>query len=126
MAFASPDAVPTDACHLSRDEVRRLDEAIRLVEAGEHGWAHDVLEELWIEATDVHKDLFRGLVNAVGALCARRLGHRRGAREIAARSRATLRRFPRHSLGLDLDTFLDDVNAFLAAGDGPVRLRKPG
>ena len=124
MAILDPALVPADRRHLDDVDRQRFELFDRLVAEAAHEEAHDVLEDLWIEATDVHKALYKGLANALAAVCAREQGHRRGAVEIARRSREMLAPFPREVVGLDLSLLLASVDDIVAAGAGNLRLHR--
>jgi hypothetical protein len=123
MAIMNPASLPADRSHLDADDRRRLLRFERLVAQGRFDHAQEVAEDLWIEATDAHKDLYRGVSNALTAVCARSAQQNRGATEIARQSRVILAPFPRRVLGLDLDVLLDSVSDFVERGSGPIRCR---
>jgi Uncharacterized conserved protein len=125
MAVMEPSAVPPGRDHLDPEEVALLAAMECHLAAGDHRAAQDCAEDLWRLATDAHKRLYQGLSNALTAVCARELGHLRGAREIAARTHEMLRPYPRRVLGLDLETLLATMDRFVATGGGPV-LAGPG
>jgi hypothetical protein len=122
----NPAGLPSGRSHLDREDRDRLLRFDLLI--GEHRYreAQDAVEELWLEATDAHKDLFRGLANALTAVCARDARQLRGAGEIARRSRVLLAPFPRLVLGIELDALLDSVDAFVERGEGPILLLRQG
>ena len=121
MAIMDPSAVPSGRGHLDPEEVSLLEELEAHLIAGEHHAAQDDAEDLWRLAVDAHKRLYQGISNALTAVCARELGHLRGAREIAARSHDMLAPYPRRVVGLDLDLLLATMDAFVASGNGVVR-----
>jgi len=126
MAIMDPALLPADRDHLDiedRDQLLRLE---NLLAQGSFDLAQEVAEDLWIEATDAHKDLFKGLANALTAVCAREAQKHRGAREIANQSRVILDPFPRRVLDMDLDLFLDSVSGFVERGEGPILLGPRG
>ncbi len=97
-----------------------------LVAQGRHDDAQEEAEDLWLEATDAHKRLYQGLSNALTAVCAREAGQRRGAREIAQRTRHMLAPFPNRVIGFELDALLESVNEFVLRGEGPILLLRQG
>ena len=78
--------------------------------------AQDCAEELWRGAVDAHKRLWQGISNALTAVCARKLGHRRGACEIASKTHEMLSPYPRHVVGLDLEDLLAMMDRFVDTG----------
>ncbi len=118
----SPTAIPPDCDHMDAEEqqiVRLLQDHL---EAGRHHEAQDAAEDLWRLAVDAHKRLWKGISNALTAVCAREIGHLQGAREIAARTHEMLAPFPRRAAGLDLDILLTSMDRFVASGGGAVRV----
>lgn len=126
MAIMEPERVPAGRDHLDREERRGLIRLELLVAQGKHDQAQEQAEDLWLGATDAHKRLYQGLSNALTAVCAREAGQRRGAREIAQRTRDMLGRYPRQVIGLDLDALLDSVDEFVLRGEGPILLHRQG
>jgi len=126
MAIMEPEHIPAGRDHLDEDEQGRLIRFELLVAQGKHHDAQDEAEGLWLEASDAHKLLYQGLSNALTAVCAREAGQRRGAREIARRTRNMLAPFPRRVLGFDLDVLLDSVDEFVRRGEGPILLLRQG
>jgi predicted metal-dependent hydrolase len=126
MAFMDPSSLPPDRAHLEPDDRHSLLRFDLLVADRRFDEAQEAVEDLWFEATDAHRDLYHGLANALTAVCAREVRQLRGSREIAARSRVILDPFPRRVLGIDLDAFLDSVDAFVIRGEGPILLLRQG
>ncbi len=122
----SPGALPPGRDHLDADDRIRLLRFDLLVADRRFEAAQEEVEDLWREATDAHRELYRGLANALTAVCAREARKLRGAREIAERSRSLLEPFPRRVLGLELDALLESVASFVERGDGPVLLQRQG
>jgi len=126
MAFMDPTQIPADRDHLEPEDRDRLLRFELLLAQGRFAPAQEVAEDLWVEATDAHKDLFKGLANALTAVCAREAQKRRGAGEIAHRSRVILAPFPRRVLDIDLDVLLDSMDDFITRGEGPILLQRQG
>jgi len=126
MTIMNPALVPATRDHLDSEDRERLLRFELLVDQGLYHQAQDQVEELWIEANDAHKELYRGLANALTAVCARESHKRRGAREIAGCSRDILAPFPRISLGIDLEVLLRSLNDFIERGEGPILLAAQG
>lgn len=126
MAIMDPSLLPADRRHLDADDRTNLLRLELLVGQSRLDEAHDLVEDLWIEATDAHKELYKGLTNALTAVIACDAGQHRGAAEIAQRSRVILTPFPRPVLGLDLDALLDSVESFVERGEGPILVHRQG
>jgi hypothetical protein len=126
VTFPKPELLPPGRDHLDADDRSRLLRFDLLVADGRFERAMEIAEDLFFEATDAHRKLYHGLVNALTAVRARELGKRRGAREIAVRTRAMLAPLPRRSLGFDLDALADSVDRFVTRGDGQVLLLRQG
>ena len=117
-----PRSLPAGRDHLDPEDRTTLDRCERLAADGRFAEAKDLVEGLWREANDAHKGLYRGLANALTAVCAQERGQVRGAREIAAATRAMLAPFPAQALGFDLHRLLAAVDARVASGQGAVDL----
>jgi Domain of unknown function (DUF309) len=126
MAIMDPALLPADRDHLGDEDRDQLLRFELLVAQNRFDEAQEIVEDLWIEATDAHKDLYKGLANVLTAVCAREAQQRRGAREIAHQSRVILAPFPRLVLGVDLDALLDSVDDYVERGDGSVRFLRQG
>ena len=126
MAIMEPELIPAGRDHLEDEERERLMRLELLVAQGRHDEAQEEAEDLWLEANDAHKRLYQGLSNALTAVCAREAGQRRGAREIARRTRHMLAPYPRRVIGLDLDSLLESVDAFVVRGEGQILLLRQG
>ena len=76
--------------------------------------AHEVWEDLWIEVNDERKGFFHGLIQAAVALHHARRGNANGARSLYRRMAANLEGYRPDYLGLDVDGFLDRMEACCA------------
>jgi len=126
MAIMDPSLIPATRDHLDphdRDLLLRFE---LLVDQGLHDDAQDTAEELWLEANDAHKELFRGLSNALTAVCAREARQLRGAREIARHTHTMLAAFPRNVLGIDTEVLLRSLDEFVIRGEGAILIRAQG
>ena len=126
MAIMNPSHLPTDRRHLDEDDRAGLLRFEFLLEQTRFDEAHDLVEDLWAVATDAHKDLYKGLANALAAVIARGADQQRGAAEIAQRCRVILAPYPRLVLGFDLDALLDSVESFVERGEGHILVRRRG
>jgi hypothetical protein len=126
MAIMNPARIPNDRSHLENEDREQLLRLELLVMQGKFEEGQEVVEDLWIEATDAHKRLYQGISNALTAVCARQARKLRGAREIAERTRSVLSPFPRFALGIDLDALLDSMNDFVVRGEGPILFLRQG
>lgn len=122
MAYTDPSRLPADRLHLDEEERDQLLRFELLVAQGRIDEAQEIVEDLWIVATDAHKALYQGLSNALTAVVARNAQKIRGASEIVRESRSMLASFPRRVLDMDLDALLDSVQVFVVRGDGPILL----
>jgi len=126
MAIMDPGGIPAGRAHLDPDDRRLLLRMELCAQQGRFEEAQDLAEELWLEAVDAHKRLYQGLANAFTAAAARAGLQRRGAREIAGRTRRMLEPYPRRVLDLDLDALLDSLDALVERGDGTLLMRRQG
>jgi len=126
MAIMDPALLPADRNHLDPEDRNQLLRFELLLVQGRFDQAQEVVEDLWIEATDAHRELYRGLSNAVTAVCASEAQKHRGAGEIAHQSRVILAPFPRRVLGIDIDALLDSVSDHVERGEGSVLLQRQG
>jgi hypothetical protein len=121
MAIMSPSAIPPDCNHLDTEEQELIRQLQDHLEAGRYHEGQDTAEDLWRLAVDAHKALWKGVSNALTAVCARELGHLKGAQDIAARTHEMLVLYPRRVVGIDLDLLLVTMDRFVATGSGEVR-----
>jgi len=122
VAIMNPSAIPPDCNHLDVEEQELIRQLQDHLEAGRYREAQDSAEDLWRLAVDAHKLLWKGISNALTAVCARKGGHLKGSREIAARTHQMLAPYPRPAAGLDLDLLLATMDRFVATGGGEVRV----
>jgi hypothetical protein len=126
MAIMDPSGIPADRRHLELDDRSQLLRFELLLGQRRFDEAQEVVEDLWLEATDAHRGLYQGLSNALTAVCARDARQRRGARQIAQRTLAMLAPYPRLALGIDLDVLLESVQDYVIRGDGPILVLRQG
>ena len=122
MAIMSPSAIPPDYEHLDAEEQNLIRQLQDNLAAGRYREAQDNGEDLWRGAVDAHKGLWKGISNALTAVCAGEIGHIQGAQEIAARTHEMLAPYPRRAAGIDLDLLLATMDQFVATGGGGVRV----
>ncbi|RLE17558.1 MAG: hypothetical protein DRJ65_22630, partial [Acidobacteria bacterium] len=70
MAIMSPSAIPPDINHLDAEEQALIRLLKDHLEAGRYREAQDTAEDLWRLAVDAHKLLWKGISNALTAVCA--------------------------------------------------------
>jgi len=87
----------------------RIDEGIRLFNAGEFFACHDVFEDFWSEQICPEKPLFQGLIQAAVALFHFEEGNLGGARRLSLSSRVYLSPFVPVTGGIDVQSLLDDM-----------------
>jgi len=121
MAIMSPPAIPPDINHLDAEERALVRLLKNHLETGRYREAQDTAEDLWRLAVDAHKLLWKGISNALTAVCALELGHLKGAQDIAARTHEMLAPFPNRVVGLDVEILLATMDQFVATGVGAVR-----
>ena len=126
MAIMDPTRIPPDRDHLDLEDRRRLMWLELYAADGRFDDAQEIAEDLWIEATDAHKRLYQGLSNAFTAAAARAALQRRGATEIARRTRDMLAPYPRLVIGIDLEALLESLDALVVRGDGTLLLQRQG
>jgi hypothetical protein len=81
---------------------------------GEYFEAHEVWEDFWIEVNDERKGFLHGLIQAAVTLHHARRGNANGARSLYRRMRANLELYRPDYLGLDVDNFLNRMEACCA------------
>ena len=84
-------------------------EGIRLFNAEEFFDCHDVLEELWAETLGSEKKFYQGMIQASVALFHFGNENLGGARKLYESARQNLEPYAPFYLGLDLATFLADM-----------------
>jgi predicted metal-dependent hydrolase len=89
----------------------RIDEGIRLFNAGEFFACHDVLEDFWTEQIGPEKPFFQGLIQAAVALYHFEEGNLGGAKRMSVSSRAYLSPFAPTCGGIDVAKLLADMDA---------------
>src|SRR6187549_3637170 len=87
----------------------RIDEGIRLFNAGEYFSCHDVLEDFWGELSCPEKPFFQGLIQATVALYHFEEGNLGGARRMACSCFMYLRPFTPTCGGIDVERLLVDL-----------------
>jgi len=126
MAIMDPARIPATRDHLDHEDRCQLLRLELFAADGRFDDAQEIAEDLWIEATDAHKRLYQGLSNAFTAAAARQALQRRGAAEIARRTREILAPYPHQVLGLDLAVLLESLDHLVQRGDGPLLLKRQG
>jgi predicted metal-dependent hydrolase len=101
---------------------RGLARAAELFDAAEYHAAHEILDELWEQASPQDADFFKGLIQACIALHHHQQGNPDGARKLYSGHRRYLGRFLPAHRGLDLVAFLAGMQAAL----GPLLRAPPG
>ena len=88
----------------------RIDEGLRLFNAGDYFECHDVLEDFWSEQTCPERPFFQGLIQAAVALFHFEEGNLAGACRMYLSARANLSGFPPTVGRIDLEDFLRQFN----------------
>lgn len=97
----------------------RIDDGIRLFNAGEFFACHDVLEDFWGEQTCAEKPFFQGLIQAAVALFHFEEGNLGGARRMCVSSRAYMSPFAPSLGGIDVAQLLSDMEVCFSELCGP-------
>ncbi len=87
----------------------RIDEGIRLFNAGEYFACHDVLEDFWSELTCPEKPFFQGLIQTAVALFHFEEGNLGGARRMSISARGYMSSFAPSLGGIDVERLLSDL-----------------
>lgn len=93
--------------------------AVRQFNAGEYFLCHETLEELWLDAEEPLRSLYKGLLQiGVGLLHLQR-GNVKGARTLLTHGSQLVAPLAPRCLGLELDDLLEQVARKLASLDAP-------
>ena len=105
----------------------RYFEGIDLFNRGDYFAAHEVWEELWLEAAAADRRFYQSLIQAAVALYHLGTGNRGGAERLYARGRAKMQAYrPRH-LGIDVEALWAGMEAALAGAAPPqIAVEPPG
>jgi uncharacterized protein len=103
---------------MSDQEDPRFEEAIELFNAREFFACHDVLEEIWSEASE-GREFYQGLIHAAVALFHFGEGNLGGARKMAASTIRYLTPYRTGRCGVDVAALLDDFAACFCELLGP-------
>ena len=97
-----------------------LQAAINLFNAGNYFACHELLEALWLDTRDPHRDLYKGMLQiGIGLLHLQR-GNVNGARNLLQKGGELIEPFTPTCFGLDLDKLSSDARSVLN------RLQAPG
>lgn len=100
------------------DEIRRLDRALALFDAGAWFTCHEVLEHLWLDETRPERDVYKGILQIAVGLLHEENGNRAGALRLLERGAGHLVPFLPAWSGVDLAALRDEalrLRAVLAA-----------
>ena len=128
-SFGAPELVGT----LSPDAWNRCEPYLFAIDLFNHRYwweAHEALEPFWRGAGRDSRDgrFLQGLIQVAAALLRQSMGSGRAARDMAETGCAKLRGAPSIHFGIDVPTFVDNVEAFFSGkGDEVpvIRLRDP-
>ncbi len=96
-----------------------LERCAQLFNAGEYHQAHELLDELWENASERDSNFFKGLIQAAIALHHLQAGNLEGARKLYLGHRQFLAPYLPTHRGLDLARFLAEMRAALAPAVEP-------
>ena len=88
-------------------------EGIRLFNMGEFWHAHEQWEACWLRATEPEATFYKGIIQAAAALVHWQRGNPRGLQRNRAKSRPKLVGLPPTMNGLNLASFIADMDAFV-------------
>lgn len=91
------------------DEIRRLDRALALFEAGAWFACHEVLEHLWLDETRPERDVYKGILQIAVGLLHEENGNRTGALRLLERGAGHLAPFLPVGFGVDLAALRDEA-----------------
>ena len=89
----------------------RWDQGLRLFDEGKFFECHEAIEALWLEtpSDDVHRDLYKGVIQAAASLYQLKRGVLSGAKGLLRTSVAYLEKYRPEALGLDVSQFIDHL-----------------
>lgn len=87
---------------------------IALFNAGEFYACHEVLEEVWLQATGDERALLQALIQTAAALLHYQRHNLKGARSVWQRAHAKLSQLPPRLLQLETQAFALDLQQFFA------------
>jgi uncharacterized protein len=88
-------------------------EGIRLFNQGAFWHAHEQWEACWHNSTEPDNTFYKGIIQAAGSLYHWQKGNPRGLHLNWDKSRTKLTRLPGTYKGLDLSTFIADMDQFI-------------
>ncbi len=104
---------PDEEAQLQADP--RLQQAIRLFNAGDWYACHDGFEELWHECQGSMRPVLQGLLQIAVAQLHNERGNRHGATVLTGEGLGRLQRCDDHALGLDLERLRQAASLWLRA-----------
>lgn len=88
--------------------------------------AHDVLEELWMDAREqTQRDLFHGLVNIATGFYHYRMGNRNGMQSQLQKGVDKLLQVPPHCFGVNVGKLLHEAHPYLQHQDEQTAFPEP-
>lgn len=99
----------------SHDQEEKFREGIQLFNSREFFKAHEVWEELWLDAAEPEKTFLQGLIQCAAAFHHYTRGNRNGARSLLENAYAKLEGFPEAHHGLNLAPLRSAMREFLEA-----------
>jgi hypothetical protein len=90
-------------------------EGVELFNSGQFYACHDILEALWIEASEPEKTFYQGVLQIAVALYHLGNSNIRGAMILLGEGSNRLRRYPSIYSGIDVDELLDQSVTLLTA-----------
>ena len=100
---------------MKRPDPRFL-EGLELFNKGEYYECHEVIEELWLETppNDLHRDLYKGVIQAAAAIYQYQRGIWSGAIGLCRTSVEYLEKYGAEALGLDVQGLAGEMRLYFA------------
>lgn len=100
--------------HGADDEASLFHEGLVLFNTGRYFDAHEAWEEAWHQVTGVRRDFYQGLIQCAVALEHVRRGNPHGALMVLARAKPRFAELTSPYMGIDWETLVQQLEAFLA------------
>lgn len=91
----------------------KFHDGIILFNSGEFFKAHEIWEEIWLDAAEPERIFFQGLIQLAAAFHHYSRGNRSGAQSLIATALAKLETFPGDYSGVNLTALCQSTRAFL-------------
>lgn len=95
----------------------RYIDGIEAFNRGDYYDAHEIWEELWHDCDEFDRAFYQSLIQAAVAIYHSSRSNHIGAKRLFAKGQAKAIQYRPHHLGLDIDTFWNDVEAAIHTDD---------